>query len=77
MIRLLTSFGYVGLLRPAPGTWGSAAGLALGIGLHWLGGFPLLALATLGVAVLEATHFVTSSDHARHGSAPPHAKTTF
>jgi Protein of unknown function (DUF3108) len=32
---------------------------------------------TLGVAVLEATHFVTSSEHARHGSVPAHAKTTF
>jgi phosphatidylglycerophosphatase A len=52
MIRAIVTFGYVGLLKPAPGTWGSAAGLALGIAIHWLGGFPLLALATLGLTLL-------------------------
>lgn len=39
----------VGNLRPAPGTWGSLAALPLAYGLHLLGGFPLLALATLGL----------------------------
>lgn len=43
-----TVFG-VGYLRPAPGTWGSLAALPLAYGLHRLGGFPLLALATLAV----------------------------
>ncbi len=47
MTRVIATFGGVGLLRPAPGTWGSLAALPLGYALHWLGGFPLLALATL------------------------------
>lgn len=47
MTRLIATFGGVGLLRPAPGTWGSLAALPLGYGLHWLGGFPLLLLATV------------------------------
>ena len=49
MIRALTTFGYVGLLRPAPGTWGSAVAIALGLGLWRLGGFPALALAMVAV----------------------------
>jgi phosphatidylglycerophosphatase A len=35
----------VGYMRPAPGTWGSAAALPLAWVLHIMGGFPLLALA--------------------------------
>jgi phosphatidylglycerophosphatase A len=52
MSRLVaTGFG-LGLLRPAPGTWGSAGALILGIGIdRWLG-FPALVLATaLAIAV--------------------------
>ncbi|WP_299140967.1 phosphatidylglycerophosphatase A [uncultured Tateyamaria sp.] len=36
----------VGHLRPAPGTWGSAAALPLGWAVHVIGGFPLLVVAT-------------------------------
>lgn len=43
---IATLFG-VGYLRPAPGTWGSLAAILLALGLHMLGGFPLLVLATL------------------------------
>ena len=50
--RLIATVGGIGLIRPAPGTWGSAAALPLGWVLHGLGGFPLLALATLAVAAL-------------------------
>ncbi|MGR3759326.1 phosphatidylglycerophosphatase A family protein [Roseobacteraceae bacterium NS-SX3] len=49
-MRLATAIGTVcgvGYLRPAPGTWGSLAALPLAYGLHQLGGFPLLVLATL------------------------------
>lgn len=46
-----TVFG-VGYLRPAPGTWGSLAALPLAYGLHVLGGFPLLACATVLVTVI-------------------------
>ncbi|MDY6858039.1 MAG: phosphatidylglycerophosphatase A [Pseudomonadota bacterium] len=52
MIRFVTTFCYVGRLRPAPGTWGSAVAVALALLLHGLGGFPLLAVATLAVTVL-------------------------
>lgn len=52
MIRALVTFGYVGLLRPAPGTWGSLAALAAGLAIdRWLG-FPVLVLATLGVTAV-------------------------
>ncbi|OAN81153.1 phosphatidylglycerophosphatase A [Jannaschia sp. EhC01] len=52
MTRLITTVGGVGLLRPAPGTWGSAAGLLLGIFLHMAGGFWLLLAATVAVTAL-------------------------
>lgn len=52
MIRAVTTFFYIGLLRPAPGTWGSAAALALGVLIDgWLG-FPVLALAVLAATAL-------------------------
>lgn len=52
MIRAVTTFGYVGLLRPAPGTWGSAAAVALGLAIDRFLGFPALVLATLAVTAL-------------------------
>lgn len=45
--RLIGTVGGVGLLRPGPGTWGSAVALPLGWGLHVLGGAPLLAAAVV------------------------------
>ena len=50
--RLIATFGGAGLLRPAPGTWGSAAAVALGILLHGIGHFPLLLIATTVVTPL-------------------------
>lgn len=50
--RAVATLGGVGLLRPAPGTWGSAAAVPLAWGLHLLGGFPLLLLATGVVTAL-------------------------
>lgn len=47
MSRLIATFFYVGLLRPAPGTWGSAAAVAVGLVLHGIGSFPLLLVATI------------------------------
>ena len=52
MIRAINTVGFVGLLRPAPGTWGSAVAVPLAWGLHALGGFSLLAAATVLVAAL-------------------------
>ncbi len=47
--RLIATFFGAGLLKPAPGTWGSLAALPVGYLLHGIGGFPLLALATFAV----------------------------
>ncbi|MCC5987702.1 MAG: phosphatidylglycerophosphatase A [Pararhodobacter sp.] len=50
--RLIATWFGAGLLRPAPGTWGSLAALPFAWALHALGGFGLLALATVAVFVL-------------------------
>jgi len=47
MIRAVLTVGGVGHLRPASGTWASALAIALGLGLHAVGGFPLLACAMI------------------------------
>jgi phosphatidylglycerophosphatase A len=47
MTRLIATFGGVGDLRPAPGTWGSLAALPFAWALHALGGFWAIALGTL------------------------------
>ncbi|WP_282602749.1 phosphatidylglycerophosphatase A [Paracoccus sp. PARArs4] len=51
MARLLCIWFGAGLLRPAPGTWGSLIAVAMGVILHRIGHFPLLALAT-GLVIL-------------------------
>lgn len=67
MSRFIATFFYVGLLKPAPGTWGSAAAIPVAYLLHGLGGFPLLLIATVLVfavgwwATVEATR--GSEDH--------------
>ncbi|SFB76875.1 phosphatidylglycerophosphatase A family protein [Tropicimonas isoalkanivorans] len=50
--RFLATFFCVGLLRPAPGTWGSMAAIPVAYLLHWLGGFPLLLIATAATAAI-------------------------
>ncbi len=45
--RLFATFFGAGLLKPAPGTWGSLAAIPIGYALHVLGGFPALFVATL------------------------------
>ena len=47
MIRAITSFGFVGLIPLAPGTFGSLAAVPAAYLLHLIGGFPLLALASV------------------------------
>ena len=47
MSRLVATFCYIGLLRPAPGTWGSAAAIPVAYLIHYLGSFPALLMATL------------------------------
>ena len=45
--RLVATFGGVGYLRPASGTWGSAAALPAAWGLAVLGGAPALAMGVV------------------------------
>lgn len=52
MERMLSIWFGAGLLRPAPGTWASAIAIMLAVGLHWIGGFPLLAAGTLIVTAV-------------------------
>ena len=52
MIRLIVTWFGAGDMKPAPGTWGSAVAVALGVLIHWIGSFPLLALATVAVTAL-------------------------
>ncbi|RJL06721.1 phosphatidylglycerophosphatase A [Paracoccus aestuarii] len=51
MDRIICTWFGAGLLRPGPGTWGSAVAVAMGLLLHRIGHFPLLALAT-GLVIL-------------------------
>ena len=50
--RLIATWFGAGLIRPAPGTWGSLAALPFAWVLHLLGGFWLLAVATGAVFAL-------------------------
>lgn len=52
MIRAINTFFGVGLMRPAPGTWGSAAALVLGIAIDRYIGFWALVAATVAVSAL-------------------------
>ena len=65
--QMIGTVGGVGYLRPAPGTWGSLVALPMAWVLHTMGGFPLLALATVAVFVggLWATRVMTEGqdDH--------------
>lgn len=47
MSRLIATFLGAGLLRPAPGTWGSLAAIPAAWALFWLGGWPALALGVV------------------------------
>jgi phosphatidylglycerophosphatase A len=49
MSKLIATVFGIGYMRPAPGTWGSAAGVLSALVLHYVGGFPLLAIATIAV----------------------------
>ncbi|MEL6678509.1 MAG: phosphatidylglycerophosphatase A [Pseudomonadota bacterium] len=50
--RLITTFGGVGLMPKAPGTWGSLAALPAAWLIHGLASFPGLVLATVAVFAL-------------------------
>lgn len=67
MARILCIWFGAGLLRPAPGTWGSAAAVVMGLLIYRIGHFPLLALATIAVT---ATGFWAVARHTA-GMADP------
>lgn len=52
MIRFINTLAFAGLLRPAPGTWGSLAALALAYVICLIGGPFLLLLTTVAVIPL-------------------------
>lgn len=69
LAMILASWGYVGFIRPASGTWGSLAAIPFAILLHNLGGFTLLAIMTVLVFIIGvwATKIATMN-----GPADPH-----
>lgn len=69
MTRAIATLAYIGLLRPAPGTWGSLAALPLGWVLHVLGG-PLLLIAATG-AVFALGLWATAAETRRSGVEDP------
>ena len=50
--KLIDTVCGAGLMRPAPGTWGSLVAIPLAYALHVAGGFPLLFVATLAAFAL-------------------------
>lgn len=52
MSQIIATFFGVGLLKPAPGTWGSLTAIPVAWLLHGVGGFPLLVIACGVVFVL-------------------------
>ena len=52
MSRVIAIFFGAGLLRPAPGTWGSAVAIGLGVLIYGYLGFPALLIATIAVTAL-------------------------
>ena len=49
MSRIIATVFGIGLAPFAPGTWGSLAAIPLAYGIHYLGGFPALLVATVAV----------------------------
>ena len=52
MSRILAIFFGVGLLRPAPGTWGSAVAVGLGVLIYGYLGFVALLVATIAMTAI-------------------------
>lgn len=67
MMRLIATFGGVGHIRPAPGTWGSLAALPVAWALMVLGGPWLLVLAAVAITFLgvpaSKAEVAASGDH--------------
>jgi len=67
MMRLIATFGGIGHVRPAPGTWGSLAALPVAWLILVIGGPWLLVIATLVVTVIgipaTRAEVAASGDH--------------
>ncbi len=69
MLRAINTVGFIGLMRPAPGTWGSLAAVLLGWAIeHWLGFVPLV-LAFVAVTAL-GFYTIGAELHDRPGDDP-------
>ncbi|HGG06694.1 MAG TPA: phosphatidylglycerophosphatase A, partial [Aliiroseovarius sp.] len=58
MNKFIATFAYVGLLRPAPGTWGSAAAIPVAWLTHWALGFP--GFVAVGIALFLVGWWATA-----------------
>ena len=67
MSRWIAIFFGAGLLKPAPGTWGSAIALILGMVILRYAGFPALVLATIAITALG---FWACADYLKPGEDP-------
>ena len=66
MMKVIATFGFVGHLRPAPGTWGSAAAVVLAVAAYELGAWWLVpagaVLATLA-GFIAVPQVIAGSDN--------------
>ncbi len=69
LARAVATFGYVGLIPLAPGTFGSLAAIPVAWGLHWATGFPGLLVATL--LVFGLGYIATAAATAGGGDPDP------
>ena len=65
MIRMIVTVGGVGLLKPAPGTWGSAVAIPVTYALHVIGGAGLVIAMTFALFGIGywASHAYLSGRH--------------
>ena len=69
MTRIIATVLFVGLMHPAPGTWGSLAALPLAFALMTLGGPWALVAGTVAVAAVGL--WATGAEVARMGVSDP------
>ena len=65
MIRMIVTVGGVGLMKPAPGTWGSAVAIPVTYALHVIGGAGLVIAMTFALFGIGywASHAYLSGRH--------------
>lgn len=62
LARVLAIWFGAGLIRPAPGTWGTLAALPFAYTLHLAGGFAALAVATVVVTLIGWWAIIVETD---------------